>query len=148
MSRLEPGGGYPDDVALLLYRQPTPLAMDFAADANHLAQSRDALRGWLNKVGVEPEQIQDVLIATGEAVANAIEHGHRDRREGTVSLRAAAVVDRLQVTVRDTGRWKTPREVADISRGRGMGLMRRLMEGFTIHTDDVGTTVHMYSRII
>ncbi len=148
MSRLEPGGGYPDDVALLLYRQPTPLAMDFAADASHLAPSRDALRSWLTQVGVEPEQIQDVLIATGEAVANAIEHGHCDRREGTVSLRAAAVVDRLQVTVRDTGRWKTPREVADIRRGRGMGLMRRLMDGFTIHTDDVGTTVHMYSRII
>ena len=33
MSRLEPAGGYPDDVAMLLYRQPAPLEMDFAADA-------------------------------------------------------------------------------------------------------------------
>ena len=36
MSRLEPAGGYPDDVAMLLYRQPAPLEMDFAADARHL----------------------------------------------------------------------------------------------------------------
>ncbi|TPG34924.1 response regulator [Mycobacterium hodleri] len=148
MAQLEPGGGYPDDVAVLLYRQPTPLAMDFAADVNHLAPSRDALRSWLAQAGVESDQIQDVLIATGEAVANAIEHGHRDRPEGTVSLRAAAVADRLHVTVTDTGRWKTPREVADIRRGRGMGLIRNLMEDFSIHTDDVGTTVHMHTRII
>jgi anti-sigma regulatory factor (Ser/Thr protein kinase) len=147
MSGLEPGGGYPDDVAVLLYRQPAPLAMDFTADASQLAPSRDALRSWLTNAGVGTEQIQDVLIATGEAVSNAIEHGHRDRPDGIVSLRATAVVDRLQVTIVDTGAWKQPRKVADISRGRGITLMRGLMEDFTIHSDDVGTTVDMYARI-
>ena len=33
-----PRGRYPDDVAMLLYRQPVPLT-NFAADANHLASS-------------------------------------------------------------------------------------------------------------
>ncbi len=148
MSDLEPGGGYPDDVAMLLYRQPAPLALDFAADVNHLAPSRAALRSWLTRAGVEPDQIQDILIATGEAVSNAIEHGHRDRPQGIVSLRVDAVVDRLNVTVTDTGVWKTPREIADISRGRGVTLMRNLMEDFSIHSDDAGTTVHMQARII
>ncbi len=148
MSGLEPGGGYPDDVAVLLYRQPAPLAKDFAADASQLAPSRDALRSWLSQAGVEAGQIQDVLIATGEAVANAIEHGHRDRPEGIVSLRATAVGDRLQVTVTDTGRWKMPPAVADVSRGRGMILMRGLMEDLAIHTDDVGTTVRLHTRIV
>jgi anti-sigma regulatory factor (Ser/Thr protein kinase) len=105
------------------------------------------LRSWLVQAGVEPDQIQDVLIATGEAVSNAIEHGHRDRPEGIVSLRAAAVVDRLQVTVKDTGDWRPPRKVVDISRGRGMALMRGLMEDFAIHSDEAGTTVHLYARI-
>ena len=117
MSRLEPTGGYPDDVAMLLYRQPAPLEMDFAADVRHLAPSRAALRSWLTQAGVEPDQIQDVLIATGEAVANAIEHGHRDHPEGTVSLRATAVVDGLQVTVVDTGAWKTPRQGRPVTIG-------------------------------
>ena len=89
-----------------------------------------------------------MLIATGEAVANAIEHGHRDRPEGTVSLRATALVDRLQVTVTDNGTWKTPRKVvAGIGRGRGIVLMRGLMEDFTIDSGDAGTTVHLYARI-
>jgi len=147
MSVLEPDGGYPDDVAMLLYRQPAPLAMSFAADASHLAPSRSALRSWLTQAGVEPGQIIDVLIAAGEAVANAIEHGHRDRPEGTVSLRASAAGDRLQVTVVDNGTWKTPRQVRGISRGRGITLIRGLMEDFTIHSDDAGTTVHMFARI-
>lgn len=147
MSELEPSGGYPDDVALLLYRRPGPLTVTFAADAAQLGPVRDTLRSWLTQAGVDDDRMQDVLIATGEAVSNAIEHGHRDRPEGSVSLRAAAVVDRLWVTVADTGTWKRPRTVADISRGRGMALMQGLMDDFTIQSDDVGTTVSMYARI-
>ncbi|OBK22981.1 histidine kinase [Mycobacterium asiaticum] len=147
MSVLEPGGGYPDDVAMLLYRQPAPLAMEISADASELAPSRAALRSWLTQAGVDSDQIQDVLVATGEAVANAIEHGLRDRPTGTVSLRATAIVDRLQVTVADTGAWKPPAEIPGFSRGRGIDLMRVLMEDLSIHSSEAGTTVHMYARI-
>ena len=91
--------------------------------------------------------MQDVLIATGEAVANAIEHGHRDSPGGTVSLRATALVDRVLVTVVDTGVWKTPRPDVDITRGRGVTLMKALMQDVSIVPNANGTTVHMYSRI-
>jgi anti-sigma regulatory factor (Ser/Thr protein kinase) len=147
MSGLEPAGGYPDDVAILLYRQPAPFEMDFAADARQLAPSRAALRSWLTQAGVEPGQIHDMLVAAGEAVANAIEHGHRDRPEGIISLRATAVADGLQVSVVDTGVWKTPRHVPGDNRGRGISLMRCLVQDLSIHSSDSGTTVHMYARI-
>lgn len=147
MSRLAPEDGYQDDVALLLYRQPAPLELNFPADVSNLASTRTALRGWLGRAGVDPDQIQDVLIAAGEAVANAIEHGHRDRRGGMVSLRVSALVDRVHLTVVDSGVWKVPRPDVDITRGRGVMLMRALMNDVTIHPDAAGTTVHMYSRI-
>jgi PAS domain S-box-containing protein len=147
MSGLEPRGGYPDDVAILLYRQPAPLEMDFTADARHLAPSRAALRSWMANAGVDPEQIQDMLLATGEAVANAIEHGHRDRPDGTISLRATAVVDGLHVSVIDSGVWKIPRQVPNEYRGRGISLMRCLVQDLSIHSGEAGTTVHMYARI-
>jgi anti-sigma regulatory factor (Ser/Thr protein kinase) len=148
MDTLEPGGGYPDDVALLLYRQPAPLVMSFVADVAELAPSRNALRAWLIRAGVEFDQIQDVLVAAGEAVSNAIEHGHRELPDGTVSLRASAAADQLHVTVTDRGTWTPPGALADVSRGRGMTLMRALMNEMTIHTDNVGTTVDLYARII
>jgi PAS domain S-box-containing protein len=147
MSGLEPAGGYPDDVAILLYRQPGPLEMDFAADVRQLAPSRAALRSWLTQAGVEPAQIQDMLVAAGEAVANAIEHGHYGRPAGIISLRATAVGDGLQVSVIDTGVWKTPRYAPGGNRGRGISLMRCLVQDLSIHSSDSGTTVHMYARI-
>jgi PAS domain S-box-containing protein len=147
MTGLEPTGGYPDDVAILLYRQPAPLEMDFTADVRQLAPSRAALRSWLSEAGVEPDQIQDMLIATGEAVSNAIEHGHRSRPEGIISLRATAVVDGLHVSVIDSGVWKIPHPVPSEHRGRGLSLMRCLVQDLSIHSNDAGTTVHMYARI-
>ena len=147
MSGLEPAGGYPDDVAMLLYRQPAPLEMDFTADARHMGPSRAALRTWLTQAGVEKEQLQDMLVAAGEAVANAIEHGHRDRPDGVISLRANAVADGLRVSVIDSGVWKTPRQVPGEYRGRGISLMRCLVQDLSIHSNDAGTTVHMYARI-
>ena len=86
-----------------------------------------------------------MLIAAGEALANAIEHGHRDRAGGTVRLRVIAVADRVHVTVVDSGSWKPP--VAAANRGRGIALMRALMNDVTIESLATGTTVHMHARI-
>ncbi|BBX71229.1 SpoIIE family protein phosphatase [Mycolicibacterium psychrotolerans] len=147
MARLTPDGGYDDDVALLLYRQPAPLELEFPADVTELAGSRTALRGWLGSAGVGAEQTLDVLIAAGEALANAIEHGHRDHPGGTVRLQATAFADDLHVTVIDTGTWKAPADAPALHRGRGLGLMRALMQDVTIDSQATGTTVHMQTRI-
>jgi anti-sigma regulatory factor (Ser/Thr protein kinase) len=42
----------------------------------HLAPHAPALRSWLARARVDPGQTMKVLIAAGEAVATAIEHGH------------------------------------------------------------------------
>jgi PAS domain S-box-containing protein len=145
MARLSPEGGYMDDVALLLYRQPGPLQVDLGA-VDDLAASRTALRSWLDRVGVPTDQALDVLIAAGEALANAIEHGHRET-PGPVSLRAVALADSLLLTVADAGSWKEPDEQPSLNRGRGLALMRALMHDVTIDTRTSGTTVHMHARI-
>ncbi|TFV55893.1 response regulator [Mycobacterium sp. PS03-16] len=147
MGTLAPDGGYQDDVALLLYRQPAPLDTVFPARSDELAGSRSALRSWLSRAGLSPEQAMNVLIAAGEAVANAIEHGHR-HQPGTVTLRASALVDRLELTITDTGSWKTPRPGADMRRGRGVTLMEGLMDDVSIESGVDGTTVRMYARIL
>ncbi|BBZ44300.1 SpoIIE family protein phosphatase [Mycobacterium parmense] len=148
MSGLAPSGGYQDDVVLLLYRHPAPLEMEFPANVSQLAPTRAALRSWLTRVQVDPDQAMSVLVAAGEAVANAIEHGHRHSPEGTITLGATALVDQLRVTVTDTGSWKPPQPDPDVSRGRGIALMQKLMEDVSISPDAAGTTVHLAVRIV
>jgi len=147
MTRLAPSSGYQDDVAVLLYRHLAPLEVSFPAHVNELSRSRAALRSWLSQARVDPDQAHDMLVAAGEAVANAIEHGHRDSPEGTITLRATISVDQVQLTVVDTGSWRPPRPDVGRHRGRGITLMRALMQDVTIHPDATGTTVHLSARI-
>ncbi|MCO5972620.1 SpoIIE family protein phosphatase [Actinoallomurus soli] len=147
MTRLAPAGGYDDDVALLLYRHPAPLEMTFPAEATQLAPVRRALRSWLTKCDLPPQMVQNVLVAAGEACANAIEHGHRDAPGDIVRMRAEALVDRMRLTITDTGRWKTPEPEANAHRGRGLTLMRAMMQHVTVTPGPDGTTVDMQTRI-
>jgi PAS domain S-box-containing protein len=147
MEVLAPEGGYDDDVALLLYRHPAPLEVTFPAESSQLAPVRRALRGWLDSCGLPAQTVQNVLVAAGEACANAIEHGHRDATGDRIRLHAAATVDELTLTIADTGRWKVPQPEANSHRGRGVTLMRALMQHVTITPGESGTTVDMHTRI-
>jgi PAS domain S-box-containing protein len=150
LNSLAPAGGYDDDVALLLYRHPAPLQISFAAESSQLAPVRKALRGWLDQCDLPSGMVQSVLVAAGEACANAIEHGHRDAlgEVGEVVLiRAEAYVDSLYLTIADSGSWKPPRSESDTDRGRGLRLMRALMNTVVVTPGPTGTTVHMHKRI-
>jgi PAS domain S-box-containing protein len=149
MTALAPVGGYQDDVALLLYRQPAPLEIDFKADAAELAPVRHTLRDWLNRCDIGAQLINDVLMAAGEACVNAVEHGHRGNPDGTVRLCAAAVANQLSVRITDNGSWKIPdpHVTAVRHRGRGIALMQGLMDHVTLQPSSTGTVVEMHARI-
>ncbi|MFI8193295.1 SpoIIE family protein phosphatase [Streptomyces sp. NPDC085946] len=147
MRRLEPDGGYEDDVAVLLYRHPAPLEVAFPADAAQLSPVRKALREWLGTSGLSLYLTQNVLVAAGEACANAIEHGHRDAPGGTIRLRAEVRAHALHLTVADSGRWKVPQPELNQHRGRGIRLMEALMQQVTIAPGTQGTVVNMHTRI-
>ncbi|MGW0425225.1 SpoIIE family protein phosphatase [Streptomyces sp. NPDC003015] len=147
MTRLAPENGYDDDVALLLYRHPAPLEVTFPAESSQLAPVRQALRTWLERCQLPPQTAQSVLVAAGEACANAIEHGHRHTPGRPVRLRAEASMDDLRLIIADTGQWKTPQPEANAHRGRGMTLMRAMMQDVTVSSGAAGTTVQMRTRI-
>ena len=147
MAGMAPPGGFEDDVAMLLYRHPGPLEIDFPAEVTRLAPVRSALRGWLARCGIDPTTAQNVLVAAGEACANAIEHGHHHLPRGRIRLRAAATAADLRLTISDSGRWKTPSPADNPHRGRGLMLMRALMTEVTISTGTAGTTVDLLTRI-
>jgi PAS domain S-box-containing protein len=143
MSDMAPPDGYEDDVALVLFRHPEPLDLTFPAVPGQLTPVRAALRTWLGRAGVSRRTIQDVLVAAGEACANAIEHGHRDAPGQPIRLQAEATVSRLRLTVTDSGRWRAAPPGADPLRGHGIALMRALVQQVSIESGRTGTTVAM-----
>jgi anti-sigma regulatory factor (Ser/Thr protein kinase) len=132
-----------DDVALLALRPlpvaNEPLALRLPADPASLVHLRRSLRAYLERAGLGPEETYDVVLACSEAAANAIEHGTAPPA-AEFAVRAEIVGGELRVAVTDSGRWRPPRERG---RGRGLPLMRALMETVDVETGAGGTEVRM-----
>jgi anti-sigma regulatory factor (Ser/Thr protein kinase) len=141
LDRLAPPGGYRDDVAVLALRPSHAAARSFAAvvpaTPEQIPTARAELRGWLAAVGVAGGRAQEILLAAGEAVTNAIEHGSHCEPRMTVSTEAFVRGDAISVTVSDSGRWVGDSSASQRSRRRGRGLT--LMSGLADQTDTVRT---------
>jgi serine phosphatase RsbU (regulator of sigma subunit)/anti-sigma regulatory factor (Ser/Thr protein kinase) len=148
MSSLRPDDGYEDDVALLLYRRTVPpLTMEFEANPESLAATRHWLRAWLTDAGLDEDLEQDVLVAAGEACANAVEHAYPAGAGPNAHLSVRLTGAHLVVTIADHGRWKQPPPDNHVLRGRGMPMMEALADAVTVRHDTEGTTVTLEWRV-
>lgn len=139
---LVPGGAASDDVALLALHSP-PLgdrfSLQLSADAARLASMRALLRRWLRHVEATDRDLSEILVATGEAAANAIEHGS-ESADRSFQVSGLAAGGEVELTVIDSGHWRPSR--AD-GRGRGLVMMRALMDDVEVSPGPDGTTVRM-----
>ncbi|WP_405089744.1 ATP-binding protein [Micromonospora sp. NBC_01392] len=123
------------------------LTIDLPADPGRLAPTRERLRGWLHAHGIGEWDVETVLIATGEACANAIEHGYRFAPDGITTLRVELRDDRLEIEVRDHGAWRPADGGDESDRGRGRLIMARVMDEATIVGTPEGTCVRLVKRL-
>jgi anti-sigma regulatory factor (Ser/Thr protein kinase) len=151
MSELLPGGGHADDVAVVAYRHPTEpraFAASVRADVSELAPLRRSLRRWLDANGADEQLVTDLLIAVGEACTNAMEHAYGLSPERTFSISAHRSGPTFEVVVTDDGDWRPPApSTPDGHRGRGLMIMRGLMDDVVITQGDRGTTVRMTKEV-
>jgi PAS domain S-box-containing protein len=142
LRELVPDGGTPDDVALLTLRtipMTDRFRIEFPAMPEALASMRGVLRRWLRHVGGDEQEIAEIVTACGEAATNAIEHaGAGGGAPFEVSGRLEP--DGVQITVRDHGVWRAPRSG---DQGRGLSLMRALMDSVEVTPTPEGTTVRL-----
>lgn len=123
-------------------------AVHLAAAPEHIATFRHELKHWLQGLPLKPAKIHDILLAAGEAVTNAIEHGSCSDATQSVLVEAAALhKGTVTVVVSDGGRWiessnapLTPTQ----HRGRGLFLMEGLADRLVIDTTDKGTRITMH----
>lgn len=133
-----------DDVALLIVhfdQDRSRFSACLHADPRDLAQLRRSFSDWLITAGADEDTRADVVLAVNEAVANAMEHayGPVDAMVEVTGLARDPGV--FEVWVRDFGHWRADRPHA--GGGRGLILMRNLMDTVTVDNSEHGTTVHL-----
>ncbi|HEX6752890.1 MAG TPA: SpoIIE family protein phosphatase [Solirubrobacterales bacterium] len=135
-----------DDVALLAIEAlplEGPLEMTLPARPHVLSGLREKLGRWLQAAGANEDELFDITLSASEAAANAIEHAYGGR-EATFSVHCEHDGQQVTVTVRDGGQWRTARPPGG---GRGLEIMRALLDDVRIDSSDEGTVVTMTKRL-
>lgn len=103
---------------------------------------------------VAPDVVDEVLMAVGEAVANACRHGRVPSSPGMVELRCDRTERVIRIRISDDGPGFDVARVLhegvpDIlsQGGRGFFLMRQLMDKVDVRSDRSGTTVILERNI-
>jgi len=99
----------------------------------------------ISDLGIDDERRFGVLVALGEAIANAIEHAYRGAAGGLIRLELENQAHQLVVTVEDFGRWRPFRRRGD--RGRGIDLMRAFMDSVQIFSTRQSTKIVLKTEV-
>src|SRR5262249_22949740 len=113
------------------------------ARAEELRNVRHALGAWLAGQGAPSDAAADLALAAHEAAANVVEHAYPNRA-GDVVVRARRDDEGLLVVVQDEGHWRSPSRTDQ--RGRGLTVMRSLVDDVAIVPSASGTTVMLRRR--
>jgi serine phosphatase RsbU (regulator of sigma subunit)/anti-sigma regulatory factor (Ser/Thr protein kinase) len=146
LATLVPEAGPADDVALLTLKSlpvPEQFSAEFAAEPESLAPFRSLLRRWLSHAGADDLEIAEITTACGEAATNAIEHAGTGNG-ASFELSGSRDGPEIELAVRDHGSWRSER--AD-DHGRGLELMRTLMDTVAVEPGPKGTTVSLRRRL-
>ncbi|MGR6966378.1 ATP-binding protein [Geodermatophilus sp. URMC 61] len=109
----------------------------FPSDPRSVPALRRRLRALFVEAGLDEDLAYDLVLAACEAATNAIEHA-QDPAERVIDVGAEVVGGRVEVAVRDYGRWRE--RVPSMDRGRGSMLMSAVGE-ITATPSPAGTTV-------
>jgi serine phosphatase RsbU (regulator of sigma subunit)/anti-sigma regulatory factor (Ser/Thr protein kinase) len=135
-----------DDVALLAIESVAlgdRMELSLDATPRSLAPMRRALGRWLARHRVAGEDRFAITMAVSEAAGNAIEHAYGPR-EARFEVSCRWLPGEVCVAVSDSGGW---RGATRRGRGRGLLIMRALMDGIDVDSGDGGTTVTLTKHL-
>lgn len=128
-------------------------------DLRHVPVVRHLATATLRELGVRRESIDDIALAVTEACANVVQHagpgggGHED-----FEVRVSVEGTWCRIEVVDSGGGFDPEQaaldvraegpLAELTHGRGLGLMRVLMDELHFEPGESGTTVVLLKRLL
>lgn len=116
-----------------------PLLLTFPTEDVDLGGVRRVVGDWLDTRGVPVATSGALVLATHEAVANAVEHGKAGH---SVTIRGRIDKGDVTVEVSDDGDWQQA-TFEDEERGRGLMLIAALTDEFELSSNEPGTTIRM-----
>lgn len=99
-------------------------------------------------VGLNKHEREDIMLAVGEAAANAVRHGRTDEDENSIGIICVATQDRLCVSISDNGPGFCLDDIPGLEavvlsdRGRGIHCINAVMDEVDFDFES-GTTVRM-----
>ena len=147
-----PGDGVLGTAVPIAGPAPVELLVAEVAEATAGRVVRTRLRAWLEGWGWRDDDLDDVVLAVDEAVANVVDHAYRGQPAvGKVHVYAWIVGGpdgrRAAVSVTDQGRWR-PVPADPGYRGRGLLMMSTCMASLHIEHSAGGTAVTMTSNAL
>ncbi|MGY1682459.1 ATP-binding protein [Geodermatophilus sp. SYSU D01176] len=109
----------------------------FPSATSSIPALRRRLRALFTEAGLDEDLAYDLVMAACEAATNAVEHA-QDPAEPVIDVGVEVVDGRVEVAIRDYGRWRE--RVPSMDRGRGSMLMSAVGE-ITATPSPAGTTV-------
>lgn len=137
------------------FRQKKPgtkrLTLKCISDPNEISKIEEFLEEVNRKAKLDDGSFYRLVVATTEAVNNAIVHGNKSNPKKKVCVNCDIVNSSIFVYVKDEGRGFDPDSLPNPTErdnilkpsGRGVFLMRSLMDEVRFHFTEEGTVVEM-----
>jgi anti-sigma regulatory factor (Ser/Thr protein kinase) len=112
------------------------------ATVESVAEARRAVRRFARGLDVD---VEGVVLAVSEAVANVVLHAYSKDHPGVIDLTAMAAPDELAIVVRDRGRGMAAPSVHP-GAGFGIEIIRRLAQSVAVDHGAPGVALTMRFR--
>ena len=125
------------------------------SDHEYLSTVDEFIEGILRDWGTDESVIADIAISVSELVNNAIVHGNEKVPDQTVIVEIGRDNGNAKITVHDQGTGFNPKEIDDPLAdenllkevGRGIFIVRNLMDTVDIQASDNGTSITITKAI-
>jgi serine/threonine-protein kinase RsbW len=133
--------------------EPAPWSLTIPSDLRLLALARAFVEAVCQVGGLDRRTTDHVVLAADEATNNVMRHAHRGRPETMLQIQCFVRADSIEIRLHDEG---PPFDLSAVPNynpaelrvgGRGVFLMRRLMDELTVlPRGEHGNTLRMVKR--
>ena len=132
---------------LLQHGRDKKVSVHLPCRKKSLGKARSTVQRLANADGFDPDDAEDIALAAQEALKNIIQHACP--ADNTMRFTVSSLGDRLVVEVSDRGQGFDVETLEEepsspmALHGRGIQLIKGLMDDVSIRSNQTGTVVHM-----